>query len=87
MIKILRSQDVWQPKLGAPRGNRNHFRHGRSTTASKDMRKRIADFRRRAKAALEDAKKIAANEAAGDDDRAGERGENKPKGILAYAGC
>jgi hypothetical protein len=49
MIKILRSDDVWQPRLGAPRANRNARTHGRSDAEARALRKRIAAYRRRAR--------------------------------------
>ncbi len=52
MIKMLRSDDVWQPKLGAPRGNRNARRTGPHDRDARLLRKRIAAFRRRAKALM-----------------------------------
>lgn len=52
MIKPLRPEDVWQPKKGAPFGNRNAFKTGAHAAPVRDWRKRVADWRRRARAAL-----------------------------------
>ncbi len=52
MIKALRPDDVWQPKLGAPLGNRNARKHGRRDAQARLLRRRIAAFRRSAKALL-----------------------------------
>jgi hypothetical protein len=52
MIKMLRPDDIWQPKLGAPNGNRNARKHGRRDTEAMALRHRIAQLRRRAKALL-----------------------------------
>ncbi len=61
MIKMLRPEDVWQPRLGAPRGNRNAHKHGRSDAAMRALRARIAAFRRSARAALKEvAEEVAA---------------------------
>ena len=48
MIKILRPEDVWQPKLGAPRGNRNAVKTGRYTADKQALRRQIAGFIRNA---------------------------------------
>jgi hypothetical protein len=52
MIQRLRPEEVWHPKRGAPYGNRNAYRTGRHTAGQRDLRHRIADWRRRARAAL-----------------------------------
>ena len=52
MIKILRLDEVWQPRVGAPNGNRNARRTGRHDAEAMSLRRRIAQFRRRAKALL-----------------------------------
>ncbi len=50
MIKILGPEQIWQPKRGAPFGNRNAFRHGRSDRGARELRRRIAAYRRRVRA-------------------------------------
>jgi hypothetical protein len=45
-VKLLRPEDVWQPRMGAPRGNKNAAKPLPSTKA------RIRDLRRRIRAAL-----------------------------------
>ena len=45
MIKMLRTEDVWQPRLGAPRGNRNRFKTGLYTNEAKALRKQIAAWK------------------------------------------
>jgi len=50
MIKILRSGQIWQPKRGAPFGNGNALKHGRSDRGARELRKRIAAYRRRVRA-------------------------------------
>jgi hypothetical protein len=52
MIKMLRPEDVWQPKLGAPRGNRNRFKIGLYTNEAKALRKQIATWKRTTRALL-----------------------------------
>lgn len=47
-IKILRPEEVWQPKLGAPRGNRNALRTGRYVAEKQALRRYIHSFMRRA---------------------------------------
>ncbi len=41
-FKILRSEDVWHPRVGAPPGNTNALKHGRYAAARKAHRKRLA---------------------------------------------
>lgn len=45
-LKLLRPEDVWQPRMGAPRGNRNAAR------PLSTMKARIRDLKRRIRAAL-----------------------------------
>ncbi len=45
-LKLLRPEDVWQPRMGAPRGNRN------AAKPLPTMKARIRDLRRRIRAAL-----------------------------------
>jgi hypothetical protein len=45
-IKILRAEDVWQPKLGAPRGNRNAWKNGAHRRELRDLRKAVAAWHR-----------------------------------------
>ena len=52
MIKMLRPEDIWQPKLGAPNGNRNARKHGHRDAEAMALRHRLAQLRRRAKALL-----------------------------------
>ncbi|MEJ0043842.1 MAG: hypothetical protein WDM81_17235 [Rhizomicrobium sp.] len=52
MIKMLRQEDVWQPKRGAPPGNRNARKHGRFDAEARRLRRRIAALRRAAKALI-----------------------------------
>jgi hypothetical protein len=47
MIKMLRSEDIWQPKLGAPRGNRNAWKTGAHRKEYREARKQIAVCQRR----------------------------------------
>jgi hypothetical protein len=51
-IKILRPEDVWHPRIGAPLGNRNHLKHGRQTKECKAIRRAIAKWRRDTKALM-----------------------------------
>jgi len=53
-IKLLRPEDVWQPALGAPRGNRN------AAKPLSTLEARIRDLRRRARAAIKAADLICA---------------------------
>jgi hypothetical protein len=52
MIKILRPDDVWQPKLGAPVGNRNARRAGPRDAQARELHRRIAALKRNAKALM-----------------------------------
>ena len=52
MIKLLGPEDVWHPKRGAPRGNRNALKTGLHTAALRDLRQRIAAWRRQVRAVL-----------------------------------
>lgn len=49
---MLRPEDIWQPRMGAPRGNRNRLRHGNQTRALKELRRLIAQWRRETAALL-----------------------------------
>ena len=52
MIKLLRPDEVWHPKRGAPRGNRNAVKTGRHTAEIRALKRRIAAWRRRVRAVL-----------------------------------
>lgn len=52
MIKMLRPDQVWQPKLGAPRGNTNARKHGNRDAHVRALASRIAKVRKRAKALI-----------------------------------
>lgn len=56
-IKILRSEDVWQPRLGAPRGNRNAWKTGAHRKELRDARKEIAAWLRTTQALVAEAEK------------------------------
>lgn len=58
MIKPLRPEDMWQPKLGAPVGNRNAWKTGAHSAPVRDWRKRVADWRRRVRAAVAAAQRV-----------------------------
>ncbi|MDB5740932.1 MAG: hypothetical protein JWP16_1972 [Alphaproteobacteria bacterium] len=45
-VKLLRPEDAWQPRMGAPRGNRN------AAKPLSTLKARIRDFKRRIRAAL-----------------------------------
>jgi hypothetical protein len=45
-VKLLRPDQVWQPRMGAPRGNRN------AAKPLSTLKARIRDFKRRMRAAL-----------------------------------
>ncbi|HEY5338933.1 MAG TPA: hypothetical protein VIJ85_12065 [Rhizomicrobium sp.] len=51
-LNMLGPDDVWQPRMGAPRGNRNALKNGRHTKAARALRARIRDFKSRVKLAL-----------------------------------
>jgi hypothetical protein len=51
-INILRPDQVWQPKIGGRYGNRNAFKTGAHTAPVREWRKRVAQWRRRVRAAL-----------------------------------
>jgi hypothetical protein len=57
MITILRPEDVWQPKLGAPRGNRNAFKTGCYASEPRALRKEIAAWKRTTRALLAEIEK------------------------------
>jgi hypothetical protein len=52
MIKLLRPDEVWQPKLGAPVGNRNGRRVGPHDAETRALRRRIVRVRRTARALI-----------------------------------
>ena len=45
-LKMLRPEQIWQPRMGAPLGNRNRLRHGNETRAMKELRRLMAQWRR-----------------------------------------
>jgi hypothetical protein len=45
-LKLLRPEQVWQPRMGAPRGNRN------AAKPLSTMKARLRDLKRRIRAAL-----------------------------------
>lgn len=50
-IKLLRPEDVWQPAIGAPRGNRNAARPLSTLEARvRDLKRRVRQALRRVKA-------------------------------------
>jgi len=49
---MLRAFDVWQPKRGAPFGNRNAFKTGMHTKVPRALRKEIARWKRETRALL-----------------------------------
>ena len=51
-LEMLRPDDIWQPRMGAPPGNRNRLRHGNETRAMKELRHLIAQWRRQTAALL-----------------------------------
>lgn len=51
-IKLLRSDEVWQPKIGGRPGNRNALKTGFYDARMRDLRQRIAVWRRKVRAAL-----------------------------------
>ena len=60
MIKLLRADEVWQPRLGAPRGNRNALKSGRHDRATRDLCRRVAACRRRARTLMAQAQAVIA---------------------------
>ena len=58
MIKMLRPEEAWHPKLGAPQGNRNALKSGRYTADKQALRRQLAAFVRNALtvAAMSDAR-------------------------------
>jgi hypothetical protein len=52
MIKMLRPDQIWQPKLGAPRRNTNARKHGKRDAHARALRSRIARVRKLAKALI-----------------------------------
>jgi len=51
-FKILWPGDVWNPRMGAPPGNRNRLKNGRYTKKAKALRARVFDFKKRVKVML-----------------------------------
>ncbi len=54
-IKMLRSDQIWQPKIGGRFGNRNALKTGAHRAEVRAWKKRVADWRRRVRAALAEA--------------------------------
>lgn len=57
-IKILRPADVWQPKLGAPRGNRNAWKTGAHRKEYREARKQMAGWMQTMNALIAEAEKV-----------------------------
>jgi hypothetical protein len=55
-LKLLRPEDVWQPKMGPPGGNRNALKTGRHTKKLRAMRSEIAHWRRTTNALIREGK-------------------------------
>jgi hypothetical protein len=51
-FKPLRQDEVWHPKNGAPFGSHNALKTGLHTLEIRDLRKRIAAWRRSVRAAV-----------------------------------
>ena len=51
-IKGLRFDEVWQPKIGGRWGNRNAYKTGLNTAEMRNLRRRIAAWRRDVRAVL-----------------------------------
>jgi len=51
-INRLRSEEVWQPKIGGRFGNRSALKTGAHTAPLRDWRKRVAAWRRLVRVAL-----------------------------------
>ncbi len=51
-IKLLRTDVVWQPRIGGRPGNRNAVKTGLHTAEMPALRRRIADWRRKVRAML-----------------------------------
>jgi hypothetical protein len=49
---MLRMDEVWHPRMGAPLGNRNRLTHGDQTNAVKALYRLIAQWRRETQALL-----------------------------------
>jgi len=69
-FKILRPDEVWQPRVGARPGNKNALKHGRYTAERKAHRKKIAvidtmvrEILRKARRVVFKAEEIARNRA------------------------
>ena len=65
MIKLLRSDEVWHPKRGAPFGNRNAVKSGWRAAAARDLRRRIRAWQKRTREAMARAKLVIAAQKAG----------------------
>lgn len=45
-FKMLGPKDVWHPRVGAPRGNRNALKTGAHTKEVRNLRKQVTSVRR-----------------------------------------
>jgi len=52
MIKTLKPEDLWQPKVGAPFKNQNALKHGRRSAEAQTLQKRVRTCLRTAKSAI-----------------------------------
>ena len=55
-IKMLRPGQVWQPKRGAPRGNRNAQKHGAYAREAMALRRQVTAWKRMTKVLMKGAK-------------------------------
>ncbi len=65
-LKMLGPEDLWQPRMGPPRGNRNALKNGHHTKPLRDLRKQVAITRRTMKVLIERAKEELAARAGAD---------------------
>jgi hypothetical protein len=62
---MLRREDVWHPRVGAPPGNKNRLKHGRFTGEVRALKKQVTEWRRTTKALMQHAvRELAVREAA-----------------------
>ena len=56
-IKLLRPDEAWQPKIGAPKRNRNALKGGFHTDEARALRRQIAAVLKRANVAVAEVQK------------------------------
>jgi hypothetical protein len=68
---MLRPEDAWHPRVGAPPGNKNRLKHGRFTREVRGLKKQVTEWRHTTRVLMQHAaRELAVREAARQNARA-----------------